>query len=98
MPKFIFTYHAPDGYQLGEPDAVAAWQDWFKSMGEHLDNIGNPVLERRTVGNAGDATQLDGFSLIEADDLEAATVLAKGCPFVGQDGGVTVGQLAELPD
>lgn len=34
--------------------------------------------------------------MIQADDLEAATVIAKGCPHM-ERGGVEVGELDEIP-
>ena len=97
MPKYVFTYRSPTGYTPGAADATAAWQDWFQSMGASVENIGNPVFERATLGKTGDGTELGGFSFITADDLDAATVLAKGCPILGSGGGVEVGPVAELP-
>ena len=97
MPKFIFTYRAPAGYTPGtDADAMAAWQAWFGQLGDHVAEIGNPVSERTTVGVAPSEHQLGGFSIITAADLEAAAVLAKGCPFLKQGGGVEVGQLQEM--
>jgi len=75
---------------------MAAWTAWFESMGAHLVNIGQPVFERGTLGNCAADTVLGGYSLVTADDLEAAVALAMGCPFLDQDGGVEVGELAVL--
>jgi YCII-related domain len=45
------------------------------------------------------ATELGGYLLINAADLEAATSLAQGCPFLQAGGGVEVGELTLLnPD
>ena len=97
MQKFILTYHAPKGYTPGDADNVTTWQSWFDSMGDHLDNIGNPVFQRTSVGDIGDGTELFGYSLVNADDLEGAVTIAKGCPFVHDGGGVAVGKLEDLP-
>jgi len=35
--------------------------------------------------------------VIHADDLEAATAIAKGCPHLERGGGVEVGQLGDVP-
>ena len=96
MPKFIFTYRAPTGYVTGDADNMDAWQAWFGQLGDHVAEIGNPVSDRTTVGLTPWEHQLGGFSIITADDLEAAAVLAKGCPFLKEGGGVEVGQLQEM--
>lgn len=98
MTTFLFTYRAPDNYTRGTAEGVAAWTGWFDSMGTAVVDRGNPVSESATVGDCGDGIRpLGGYSLITADDLDAALALAKGCPFVGQGGGVQVGTLIEVP-
>ena len=96
MPKFIFTYHAPDGYEPGGSEAITAWHAWFAGMGDALVDMGQPVFERTTIGQVPDG-RLSGYSIVAAEDFEAATLLAKGCPFLGHGGGVQVGRLEELP-
>jgi hypothetical protein len=77
---------------------MAAWTAWFESMGPDLVDIGKPGGESTVVGDCGgDVRPLGGYSLIRADDLAAATSVAKGCPFVGLGGGVELGLLVDLP-
>ena len=97
MPTYVFTYRSPTDSTPGDADQTEAWQEWFKSMGDSVENIGNPVFERTTVGKTGSGTELGGFSFIKADDLDAATALAGGCPILRSGGGVEIGTLAELP-
>jgi hypothetical protein len=97
MATFVLTYRAPEDYTLGTPDGIAAWTSWFESMGAHVADPGQPVAESTTVGDCGDIRALGGYSLITAGDLDEAVALAKGCPFVGQGGGVEVGMLADPP-
>lgn len=92
MARFIFTYHAAAEY-TPDNDAMGAWGNWFESMGEHVEVLGNPVSESTAIGEVGDSTRLGGYSIVTADDLEAAKVLAKGCPTLKQGGGVRVGKL-----
>jgi len=96
MSTFVFSYRAPGGYTPGSADARAAWTAWLESMSANLKDLGNPVFERSTLGNCGTGTALAGYSLVTADDLEAAVALAKGCPFLQQGGGIEVGVIAEL--
>ena len=97
MATFVFTYRAPEDYTLGTPEGIAAWSSWFDSMGAHVADAGQPVAASTTVGDCGEIRRLGGYSLITADDLGEAVALAKGCPFVGQGGGVEVGRLADPP-
>ncbi len=98
MATFVLTYRSPKGYVPGSsPETMAAWQAWFEGMGDQLTDVGKPVIDRTSLGNCGLDTQLGGYSLISADDLESATVLAKGCPHLTHGGGVEVGALGEVP-
>jgi hypothetical protein len=97
MPTFVLTYRTPHGYQVGTPEGMDRWKAWFQGMGSDLVDIGQPVAESATVGDCGnDIRPLGGYSLIKADDLDAALRVAKDCPFVDVGGGVEVGLLRDL--
>ncbi len=97
MPNFLFAYRMPKDYRPGSADTVAAWNTWFESMGASLVDRGNGVIESSTLGHSDAGTRLGGYSLITADDFEAAVALAKGCPALKLDkGGVEIGALLEL--
>ncbi len=95
MATFVFTYRAPKQYTPGEPQAVAEWKAFFGAMGDHLVDMGKPVFERDTVGTTND-TVLGGYSLVDADDVDAALVIAKQCRLVSRGGGVEVGELTNV--
>ena len=96
MPSFVFTYRTqPDTART--PESTAAWRSWFDTMGDHLADLGKPGIESAAVGNCGPGTRLGGYSLITADDLDAALTVAKGCPGLTRGGGVEVAQLGEVP-
>ena len=97
MPTFVFTYRATPGF-TPNPESASAWMDWFDSMGDQVVDIGKPVAALDTVGDcSSESTQLGGYSVIRADDLEAAVVIAKGCPVLDRDGGVEIGLLGDVP-
>jgi hypothetical protein len=96
MATFVFSYRMPAGFVLGRPESVAAWTAWFGDMGASVADTGKPVLESTALGDCGRSTRLGGYSLVTADDLDAALALAKGCPALQQGGGIEVGTLGEI--
>jgi hypothetical protein len=99
MPKYVLTYHQPKGYvPRADADVMTAWQSYFEGLADHAIDPGQPVFERTSVGGVGADTQLGGYSIIEATDLEDAAALAKACPSMQSGGGVQAGELADLPD
>jgi len=97
MATFLFSYRVPTDYVPGRPEGIGAWTSWFASMGASVTDIGKPIFESSALGGLGDRTKPGGYSMITADDLEAALTLAKGCPALREGGGVEVGLLADLP-
>jgi hypothetical protein len=97
MPTFVFTYRAPRGY-VRTAETGQTWRSWFDSMSGALVDLGKPVVGRTALGNcSADTTELSGYSVIAADDLEGAVAIAKGCPFLDRSGGIEVGELGEIP-
>ena len=97
MPAFVLVYRGPADYAR-TPETAAAWQAWFAGMGDQLADLGKPVVTRASLGDCDPArTELGGYSLITASDLDAALAIAKGCPHLNRNGGVEVGELGEVP-
>ena len=96
MAKFLFSYRMSKAYVPGQSDAAAVWAAWFQEMGASVTDRGNPTFESASLGDCGEDTGLGGYSLITADDLDAALALAKGCPALAAGGGVEVGLITEV--
>jgi hypothetical protein len=103
MPKFLLVYHGggmPEG-EAEQAKVMAAWGAWFQEVGGALKDPGNPVSQSRTVApdgtvaHGGGANPASGYSLLEADSLDAAVALAKGCPVL--QGGASI-EVAETFD
>jgi hypothetical protein len=83
---FLIANRAPKGYRESA-EAFAAWNAWFERLGDSLLDRGNPVLgERSSLGDCGGDTELGGYTLITADDLDVAIALARGCPRLDEGG------------
>lgn len=96
MTTFLLAYRAPKDYVVGQEDNVAAWRAFFRDLGDHIADLGNPVFERAVVGASAADTVLGGYSLITADDLDEAAALAHGCPLIALGGSVEVGVIAPV--
>jgi hypothetical protein len=100
MPKFIFVYRDPMGYDArSDPDGIAAWAAFLEDkIRPNVLDPGWPVFEEATVvGKSGLPTRLAGYSVIDVKDLAAAVALTDTCPTLGHGGSVEVGTLGELP-
>jgi hypothetical protein len=98
MPKYVFAYHQPTGYvPTSAEEVTSAWMAFFETMADHVVDPGQPVLDRRSIGEVGAGTQLAGYTVVEAGDLDAAVALAGGAPTIAHGGGVQVGVLGEIP-
>jgi LPS sulfotransferase NodH len=97
MPQYLLTYRNPVGYERTE-DSGARWRAWFESMGDALVQLGQPVAEAEQIGTCDPtATDLGGYSVIQADTMASAVAIARGCPHLSRQGGVEVGELATVP-
>ena len=79
---------------------MAAWGAWFGSLGEAVVDGGAPFAGSASLNGDGvsapGASGLTGYSVLKADSLDAATELAKGCPLLGNGGGVEVYEAMEM--
>ena len=96
MTKYVFSFRVPAGYR---PDAgtAAEWRDWFRELGPALVDVGNAVTEHASVGEiGGNECRMVAYSVVSAEDLDAALALAKACPVMRVGGGVEVGPVMEV--
>jgi hypothetical protein len=82
MKKFIFLYGDKSGGAGDRED----WMRWFASIGPSLVDNGNPFGDGREVTKTGsrdvsrDATPITGYTIVNAEDMEAAEKLLDGVP------------------
>lgn len=94
MPDFMLAYHGgkvPDTPEEGAK-AMAAWESWYKDIGDAVVNPGNPVGLSKTVSASGvvdngGSNPLSGFTIIRAADIDAACKIAAACPMVADGSG-----------
>ena len=99
MTTYLFTYRTPKDSAPGGEGIIEAWNAFFEGLGTNLIDPGNPVFESTTVGYCGtDINPLGGYSIIEADDLDAALEKTTSCPVLASGGGVEVGVVPATPN
>jgi YCII-related domain len=72
-----------------------AWTSWYGQLGQAVVDGGNPFGPSRSLaadGRASDgaASGMTGYTILQADTLDAATELARGCPILADGGTVEV--------
>jgi hypothetical protein len=97
MAKYLFAYKGGGMAQTDEERqaAMAAWGNWFGSLGAAVLDPGNPFGPSSTVANGGSVgdgapSALTGYSVLSADSLAAASQLAQDCPVLAAGGSVEV--------
>ena len=94
MKKFIVTFHAPASAmeQMGkmasatpeeQKQAMAPWVEWAERVGTALVDQGSPLMGGQTISKSGSSPSGKGFvgySMLQAEDIQAAKALLEGHP------------------
>ncbi|MDQ2747957.1 MAG: YciI family protein [Actinomycetota bacterium] len=103
MAKFIYLYRGPA--PLAEPtpqqsaERMVAFGAWMEKVGTALVDVGSPFGTSGAVrddGTAGPASDLIGYSIVEADNLAAAKAFTEGLPFLSSHDGTCTVDIFEL--
>ena len=98
MANFLLTFHGGSMPETKEEQdqVMTAWTNWFGTLGDALVDGGNPISQAKAIspdGSVMDATSApSGYSILKADDLDAAVALAKGCPVLAGGASVLVSE------
>jgi hypothetical protein len=97
MARFLVTYHGsgmPDDPTMVE-QAKAAFLNWVGQAGDAIVDPGAPLQMVRQVasGSPAPAVEVGGYSIIEADDADAAAAVLESHPYVGRGGTLQVNQI-----
>lgn len=87
MKNYVFLYFN-DG-EMGAPteEGLAAWGQWFGTLGDKLVDAGNPFAgNAKAVTKSGvsdvSGNPSSGYSIVKAENLDDATELGKSCPIL----------------
>src|SRR5438132_11942122 len=99
MANYVLVYKGGGGMAPTPEEqqkVMAEWGQWFGALGQSLVDGGNPFTgQANAIGpdgsvRSGSSSGLSGYTIIKADDLAAATAMAKGCPVLSSGGTVEV--------
>lgn len=104
MNKFLYVYHGGGMPETKEEQARAMdlWGKWFAGMGTAVVDGGNPVgksstvLSDKSVVANGGANPSSGYSIVQAETLDDALAMAKGCPILQHKGSIEVAPIIDM--
>ena len=104
MPQFMLTYVGSPNQPSTPEDGkkhMAEYKAWLGSLGAAAISPMNPLkntclLNPDASVTQGGITGMSGFTLIEAESLEAALEIAKACPYLGIGGTLEVSEKIEM--
>ena len=82
MSAYILLYRGPTS-SVGA--SHEGWPEWFARLGDALLDLGSPMVNGDAVvadGTSRAASDLNGYSLVRADDLDAVRALVRDHPFL----------------
>jgi len=112
MKKFLILYKAPVDAMAQTASAspeeqargMEAWMKWAKKTGANLKEMGSPLTNARQLSSDGRIThaqnQIVGYSILEADNMDAAIGLLNGHPHVSgwsADASIEIHESMALP-
>lgn len=103
MAEYIITYLGGDQPNTPEEGKqhFAKYKAWLMDLGTAVVSPANPLKGTSTVNadgsvSAGSTTTMSGFTIVEAESMEAALEMAKSCPFLDLNGSLEVSELIKM--
>jgi hypothetical protein len=106
MTNYVLLFSGGSGMPETEEEqqaVMAAWGAWYGAMGDAVVDGGNPfsgvarsVAPDRSVSDGPAGSASNGYTIIKADSIDAATEMAKGCPILDDGGDVSVYETFEV--
>jgi uncharacterized protein YciI len=104
MKQFVFVYLG--GNQPADPEEankhITKYMEWLSGLGGSVVIPTIPLKDTNTVGpdgkvREGGGSAMSGFSIINAESMEAALSIAQACPFLEIGGSLEVSELMQMP-
>lgn len=104
MPQYCIVYiggNPPASPEEGKLH-MSKYMNWLSSLGDSAVSPANPLKNTCTIFpdgsiSKGGQTTMSGFTIIEAQSIDAAMAIARACPFLDVGGSLEVSELLEMP-
>lgn len=104
MKQFVLAYLGgnPPSSQEEANNHYQKYVGWLTSLGDAVIVPTIPLKDTSTVSpdgtiREGGSSAMSGFSIIKADSIQAALVIAKSCPFLEIGGSLEVSEIMQMP-
>ena len=104
MSQYMITYLGGDKPSSPEEgkEHMSKYMAWLSSLGDSAVSPMNPLKGTSTVNpdgsvTAGSTTTMSGFTVVEADSMDAVLTMARACPFLDVGGSLEVSELIQMP-
>jgi hypothetical protein len=101
MTKYVIAYHGGRKFATPQEGAgyMAKWKAWMGGLGDAVVDPGMPLGAGKLISAAGvsdrGADLLTGFSIIQADSMDAALGLVRECPHLDH-GTIEIAEVMEM--
>jgi hypothetical protein len=88
MPSYALSYYGEPQFTTPEESSreYASFETWLAALGDAVVNpgtpLGTPKIVRTSGVSDGGADHLTGFSIVNAESMDAAVEMAQSCPFL----------------
>ena len=85
MKKFVYLHF---GFEKPTPEIMEAWGAWFESISDKMVDQGGHFSGGREISKSGtrdlpmNMESITGYTVIEAESLDAAEKIAQDNPFI----------------
>ncbi len=100
MSRYVFIYHAPMPPADATPPSpeetqavMGQWMQWAEKVGDRMVDFGAPLAGGVRVtsdGTSPSSREVAGYTVLDADDLDAALELAHIHPHLTMPGGCEI--------
>jgi hypothetical protein len=99
MKKFLITYHGAGMPANPDPEMMkqvkAAFGAWLGEAGKAVVDPGAPIrtVAQVATGNPTAQVEIGGYTILQAESVEAAKAILAKHPFVGRGGTLQVSEI-----
>ena len=104
MPRYLIVYLGGDKPSSPEEGKqhFAKYMDWLASLGDAVISPANPLKDTHLLRPDGSVipgghTNMSGYTVVEAESIQAALEIGRACPFLEVNGSLEISELVQMP-